>query len=202
MLTKQAQVSQIVVERHGVACVNTALRSGPATRGSLRLKWQDIDWQKGQIYIRRRWSKGKETVGKNEGSMTQVAMHPPLSQALNAWRRESLYHRDSDWVFASNKTKGKTPRSASVAGQDYLRPDAVKAGAIPARYRGRFGWHNLRHSRAAFFAANEVSLPIIQSMMRHAKSTTTAIYTYRVYAPQMAAQGKYLEVINVMPRVN
>jgi hypothetical protein len=48
--------------------------------------------------------------------MTQVVMHPALAQALQAWRRESLYHRDSDWVFASARTKGKTPRSAGVAG--------------------------------------------------------------------------------------
>jgi integrase len=161
------------------------------------LKWQDFDWQKGQINIRRGWSKGKETAGKNEGSMTQVAMHPALSQALKAWRKESLYPRNADWVFASNKAKGKTPRSAGIAGQDYLRPAAVKAGVISARYRGRFGWHNLRHSLATFLAANEVSLSIIQSMMRHAKPTTTAIYTHRVNTAQMAAQGKFLEAIKV-----
>ncbi len=112
-----------------------------------------------------------------------------------------LYHRDSDWVFASNKTKGKTPRSAGVAGQDYLRPAAVKAGAISAKYRGRFGWHNLRYSLAAFFAANEISFSIIQSMMRHAKPTTTAIYTHRINAAQMAAQGNFLKAINVRSAV-
>ena len=163
------------------------------------LKWEDIDWKRGQINIRRGWSKGKETAGKNEGSMTQVAMHPALSQALEAWRRESLYHRDSDWVFASNRAKGKTPRSAGVAGQDYLRPAAVKAGVIPSGYRGRFGWHNLRHSLATFFADNEVSLPVIQSMLRHAKPATSAIYIHRVNASQLAAQGKYLEAINLKP---
>jgi site-specific recombinase XerD len=75
--------------------------------------------------------------------------------------------------------------------------DVVNVGAIPARYRGRFGWHNLRHSLATFFAANGISLPIIQSMMRHAKPTTTAIYTHRVNA----TQGKCLEAINVRAAV-
>jgi len=161
------------------------------------LKWFDIDWRNGQIHIRRGWSKGKETPGKNAGSMTQVVMHPALGEALQAWRRESLYHRDSDWVFASARTKGKTPRSAGVAGQDYLRPAAVKAGVIPKGYKGRFGWHNLRHSLATFFAAHEVNLPVIQSILRHARPSTTALYLHRVNAAQMAAQGKFLDAIKL-----
>lgn len=171
----------------------TALRPEEA----FGLKWSDIDWRNGQIKIGRGWSKGKETQGKNEGSMTEVVMHPVLAQALQAWRRETLYHRDSDWVFASTRSKGKTPRSAGVAGQDYLRPAAVKAGAIPGGYRGRFGWHNLRHSLATFFAANDVNLPVIQSILRHAKPSTTALYTHRVNSAQMAAQAMFLDAIKV-----
>ncbi len=76
------------------------------------LKWPDIDWRNGQIKIGRDWSKGKETQGKNEESMAEVVMHPVLTQALQAWRRETLYHRDSDWVFALTRSKGKTPRSS------------------------------------------------------------------------------------------
>jgi integrase len=95
------------------------------------LKWEDLDWALGQINIRRGRSKGKETEGKNEGSMTQVAMHPALAEILQGWQRETLYHRDSDWVFASAKSKGKTPRSAGVAGQDYLRPATI----APASFR-------------------------------------------------------------------
>ena len=66
-------------------------------------------------------------------------MHAALAQALDAWRRESAYCLDSDWVFASSRWKGKVPRSAGSASQDHLRPAAVKAGVIPAGYQGRFG---------------------------------------------------------------
>jgi integrase len=171
----------------------TALRPEEA----FGLKWSDVDWRKGQINIRRGWSKGKQTDGKNEGSMTQVAMHPALAQALQEWRRESSYSGDADWLFASARAKGKTPRSAGVAGQDYLRPAAVKAGVIPKGYTGRFGWHNLRHSLGTFLAANEVNLPVIQSILRHAKPSTTAVYTHRVNSAQMAAQEKFLEAIKI-----
>ena len=161
------------------------------------LKWDHVDWLKGQINIRRGWSKGRETSGKNEGSMTEEVMHPALAQALQAWRRESCYSSDDNWVFASRKAKGKIPRSASIAAQDYLRPAAVKAGVIPEGYKGRFGWHNLRHSLATFFAANDVNLPVIQSILRHAKPATTALYLHRVNAAQLSAQAKFLEAINV-----
>lgn len=55
----------------------TALRPEEA----FGLKWINIDWSKNQINIRRGWSKGKETAGKNRISMTQVAMHPALAEA-------------------------------------------------------------------------------------------------------------------------
>ena len=175
----------------------TALRPEEA----FGLKWEDIDWKQSRIHIRRGWSKGKETPGKTKVSMTQVPMHPALAQVLQEWRRESLYHRESDWVFASTKAKGKAPRSAGVAGQDYLRPAAVKAGVVPADYKGRFGWHNLRHSLATFFGANDVNLPVIQSVLRHAKPGTSAQYVHGDNSAEMAAQEKYLEAIKLVGAV-
>ena len=65
----------------------TALRPEEA----FGLKWIDFDWKKNQINIRRGWSKGKETAGKNRISMTQVAMHPALAEALQQWRRQTVY---------------------------------------------------------------------------------------------------------------
>jgi integrase len=164
---------------------------------SFGLKWEDLDRRRNIIHIRRGWSKGKETAGKTKISMTQVAMHPALANALQDWRRETRYGRDTDWVFASDRAKGKKPRSAGVAGQDYLRPAAVKAGVIPKNDKGRFGWHNLRHSLATFFAESGVNLPVIQAALRHAKPSTTAQYTHRNNAVQIKVQSKFLKAIKV-----
>ena len=57
--------------------------------------------------------------------------------------------------------------------------------------------HNLRHSLATFFATNEMNLPLIQSILRHSRPSTTALYTYRVNTAQMAAQAKFLEAIEI-----
>lgn len=129
--------------------------------------------------------------------MTQVPMHPLVAECLLNWRKESLYHEDDDWVFASVREKGRIPRSASTAAKDYLRPAMVKAGVIPEGYKGRAGWHNLRHSLATYLGANEVNLPVIQSILRHRKQSTTALYTHGVNSAQLAAQAQYLAAIGM-----
>jgi len=82
-----------------------------------------------------------------------------------AWRRESRYSRDSDWVFASDRAKGRTPRSAGVAGQDYLggttcatrwqlSSPTTKSAGNPARAAGRETCDDRRlHSPSQFIAA-------------------------------------------------
>jgi integrase len=140
-------------------------------------------------------SKGKQTVGKNEHSMVPIPMHPALAAYLKQWREQSLYNRDSDWMFPSLKLKGTKPRVASIAAQDYLRPAAVKAGVIEEGSSKRFGWHNLRHSLATFLAG-QVDSSVVMKTLRHKRlATTMEIYSHRVNSTQMDAQGLYLEAI-------
>jgi len=130
--------------------------------------------------------------------LTQVVMLSALAQALDRWRRETFYRNDEDWIFASVFNRGRTPKSAGICSQDYLRPAAVKAGVIPLGYKGRFGWHNLRHSLATFLAGEGVSPAVTQSMLRHKKlSTTMEIYTHSVTSAQEAAQEKFLEAVGL-----
>jgi integrase len=161
------------------------------------LKWFDLNPTSNQILVQRAWSKGRLTDGKTTGSMKPVAMHPALADYLNDWRRESVYSKDPDWVFASVREKGRIPRSASTCGKKYLRPAAVAAGVLAEDDNSRFGWHNLRHSLATFFASNDVHPSVIQTMLRHSKQQTTARYIHPVNSRQIAAQGLYLDAIKI-----
>jgi hypothetical protein len=77
-------------------------------------------------------------------------------------------------ALPQHQEKGRIPRSASICSQSYLRPAAVKSGAIPEGCAGRFGWHNMRHSLATFLSANDVHLSVTQSILRHKNMRITA----------------------------
>lgn len=161
------------------------------------LKWRDIDWENNVINLNRAWSKGKVTEGKNTSALVPIAMDPVLAGFLLEWRRESLYSGDDDWVFPSLTLKGKVPRSASSAAQDYLRPAAVYAGVIEEGSHKRFGWHNLRHSLATFLAGR-VDPAVTMKILRHRRlSTTMEIYTHRSQEKQLGAQGMFIREIKV-----
>jgi hypothetical protein len=79
---------------------------------------------------------------------------------LKAWRKESIYAQDSDFIFASDTMNGKQPRSASMLVEDYIRPAAFRAEILIKKDGktfskegdevSRFGFHNLgRHSSLA-----------------------------------------------------
>ncbi len=116
---------------------------------ALGLKWADIDYQNKQINLRRVYV--NETVVeclKTDDSEAPVPLTNLLAVCLLAWQAETVYAQPSDWVFASKKNKGRTPRSGSILTADYLRPAAIAAG-VKLQPGQRFGFHNLRHGLAS-----------------------------------------------------
>ena len=171
--------------------------TAPCPEECFALKWCDVDYTNNQILVRRAWSKRKLTCGKTSGSMKPAPIHPALADYLNEWRTMTRYSKDSDWVFASVKEKGRIPRSASTCGKGYLRPAAVAAGVISEGDNSRFGWHNLRHSLATFFGSNDVHPSVIQTVLRHTRQQTTPRYIHSVNDKQLEAQGLYLDTIKI-----
>jgi integrase len=188
------------------------------------LQWQDVDWESNQIHIHRRWIRGNVSQPKTAKSKAPVPMSPLLAKYLSAWRKETAYAKDTDWVFASAKNRGRTPRVGNMLVRDYLYPAAVKAGVLlskaSSRQAGqgneitrplyfdrhgkrvrRFGFHNFRHSLSSFLTTKKKTDPMTtQRMLRQSKAAfTLERYTQTDMDELIAAQELILEAIFQAP---
>jgi integrase len=155
----------------------------------LGLRWSDFDWSGEKVQVQRTFLQGKIGEPKSEASRHAIPMDDYLAQLLHGWRKETLYARDEDWIFASDRLKGRKPRTGGILAQDYLRPAAIKLGILPPDYHGRFGFHNLRHSLGTFLASKNVDMKSVQGLLRHSKAQTTFnLYIHEVDENKRAAQ--------------
>jgi integrase len=126
---------------------------------------------------------------KTKLSRSRVEAPKLLLDVLSAWRRETRYANENDFVFPSEKLGGKQPRSGSQLVEDYLRPAAIRAGVIRAQNGitygpdgevvKRFGFHTLRHSLATCMMDEQENPAVVQAIMRHSKMDMTLYYYVR-----------------------
>ena len=57
-----------------------------------------------------------------------MPMHPALAQFLLAWKEQTPYAKETDFIFPSFKSQGRVPVSPAVFIADHLRPAANGAG--------------------------------------------------------------------------
>jgi integrase len=158
------------------------------------LTWADLDFGGLLIHVRQAyvWARFKEP--KSKASRAPVPMHSLLAGFLLSWRERTPFAKDCDFVFPSLKLKGKKPLSASVMVQKYLRPAAVAAGVIASDWKGRFGFHNFRHSLATALVTMKVDPKTVQGILRHEDpATTMKLYAQSDMESMREAQGKFLE---------
>jgi integrase len=131
-------------------------------------------------------------------SVHRDALHTVLARFLRAWRAQTPFASDEDFVFPSLKAAGRVPLSASVFVADHLRPAAKKAG-VHIEDGQRFGLHNLRHSLSNWLVNKaKVEPKTVQGILRHAKiQTTLDLYTQEDSDETLAAQGECLTALGV-----
>jgi integrase len=163
---------------------------------ALGLQWQDADYTNQRINLRRVWV-GNQIVDrmKTERSEAPATLSPALAEVLKRWHQETAYAEPGDWIFASDKLKGRQPRTASILAADHLRPAAVAAGVVLEKGQ-RFGFHNLRHSLATFLINHARDTKTVQGLLRHANvSTTLGLYAQSVNSSMVEAQESMMTAI-------
>jgi integrase len=167
------------------------------------LQWQDIDYANQCIHVRHTWIDGIISQRlKTKKSRAAVPMAAALARVLKKWQKTTAYGKPSDWVFASSRTHGRTPRVGNMLVADHLRPAAIKAGVVlnPGQ---RFGFHNLRHSLSSLLiTGRKADVRTTQDIMRHSNSSTTIeLYTQTTMELMVAAQERVLKAILDQPTV-
>ncbi|MGH9517104.1 MAG: hypothetical protein ACRD3P_15660 [Terriglobales bacterium] len=69
---------------------------------------------------------------------------------LAAWKRESIYTAEDDYVFPSIKFDWQKPRTGTMLVQDYIRPAAIRAGILIEKKSELFSKEGDQLSRFGF----------------------------------------------------
>jgi site-specific recombinase XerD len=111
---------------------------------------------------------------------------------LTAWRNESLFSQDADFLFPSLRLNGTRPVSPDTVLKKIIRPATTRAGIMGKM----IGWHSFRHSLATNLRALGIDVKIAQELLRHANSRVTMdTYTQAVSTQKREASGKVFEMI-------
>lgn len=167
----------------------TGLRRGEL----IGLKWEDIDFENGKLYVRRSLVDQVEGEPKTKGSKRPLPLEKALAFALEQWKKQTSYSSPSDWVFASPYHVGRTPYWPNTVLEKVIRPTAVEAGITK-----RIGWHTFRRTIATLLLANGESVKTTQDLMRHATpSMTLGTYAQAVTADKRTAQNRITNLLGM-----
>jgi integrase len=120
------------------------------------LTWRDIDLELMQVNVRRSCVRNHFEDTKTEASRKPVPLHPSVVKSLEAWRKDSPYPGDDDFLFPSVRLEGKQPLSPDTLLKKVIRP-AVRRAGINGK---AIGWHSFRHSLATNLRAAGVDLEL------------------------------------------
>src|SRR5579863_2596551 len=165
----------------------TGLRRGEL----IGLQWQDVDFDKLVIHVRRSVVMMVEGTPKTEASAKDVPLDSALAESLKRFRDTSSYKQPTNWVFASPTMKGKQPLWPETLWRRYGRP-AVKA----AKIQKRVGFHTFRHTYTTLLTQNNEEVKVVQELLRHANSRITLdLYAQAGMPNKRLAQSKLVRMV-------
>ena len=126
------------------------------------LKWGDIDLVQYTMNVTRSIVYGVVGPCKTESSQKPVPVHPRLADALSDWRKQCVYTKADDWVFASRRYRGRRPYWGQAILRKYVRPVAQRVGIQKC-----IGWHTFRHTYSTLLRSVGTEFKVMQELLRH-----------------------------------
>lgn len=169
----------------------TAIKTGMRLGEQLALTWADIDFENKSISINKNISEGEGTkADKIKGRTNKIGRNIPinveLTVALQKWKMESKYSKDSDFVFTR---QGKGYATYEGMQGTYNTARLLIEGAVKKSGAIYLSWHDLRHYVASKLILTngygEEDLKKISTFLGHEEIATTQ----RVYAHLTAQIG-------------
>jgi integrase len=137
--------------------------SGAREGELLGLKWENIDFEKKQVFIQRPYNKGRFFPTKTKGSKRRIDLAPSVVTHLKKWKLASSVN-ELDLVFPNEAGK---PMNYSNMMQRHFLPTLEKAG-VP-----RIKFHSFRHSYASLLIEQGENIKYIQTQLKHSNPTVT-----------------------------
>ncbi len=200
MVFSQGEVQKVLDQMSGTHLLMAQVLYGGGLRLTecLRLRIQDLDFERKLIYVR----DGKG--GKDRTTIFPAAIKAALNRQAEKVRllHEQDLANGYGSVFLPHALAKKYPKAAKEFGWQYLFPSrerstdprsgevrrhhvlesglqkAVKTAVKRAGIIKRVGCHTFRHSFATHLLENGVNIRVVQELMGHADVKTTEIYTH------------------------
>jgi integrase len=186
-IEKLLAVAREAKHRAGYAFIGVLLGTGMRRGEALALRWEDIDFDRCEIAVRRSWSKGHLGLPKSsKGRLVSIpgGIASLLFDHLAARRRECLERGWAEvppWVFCS-ETGGLLDERDVQRGWYAIRRRAQKLGVRPLRL------HSARHTYATLALASGKSLAWVAKQLGHSSPNVTLGF----YAHALAREEKDL----------
>jgi integron integrase len=196
----QSEVKRVMANMNGVHLLMGQLLYGSGLRlmECIRLRIQDLDFERNKIYVRA--GKGgkdrttilpayikstlKDQVQKvnhlHDEDLKNGLGEVYMPEALGRKYRNAAKEFRWQYVFPAKKISAD-PRTGKLRRHHVLESGlqkAVKTAADRARLTKRIGCHTFRHSFATHMLENGVNIRVVQELMGHADVKTTEIYTH------------------------
>jgi integrase len=138
------------IDPYAAAALRLLLFTGCRLREILHLKWENVDWERGLLFL-----------SDSKTGRKTIILNAPALAVLTALNRPSSYVVPGD--------DPEKPRA------DLKRPwEAISKRAGLDRVR----LHDLRHTYASFGAGSGLGLPIIGKLLGHTQASTTQRYAH------------------------